>query len=65
MHCLTKKLIQAQKIPAVKIELGWESLSPPKKPFSTKIDKQSTWQASILLKNPWRFFFALYRGTLR
>ena len=57
----------------MKIEILLESHPPVKLPFltafsktngRTKIEELGTWQASILFKNPWRFFFVLYRGTL-
>ena len=63
----------AQLSVAVKIELGLESHPLAKQPFltafckthgPTKLEELGTWQASILFRILWPFFFVLYRGTL-
>ena len=66
-------LTQAQLSAAVKVQLGFESQPPQKRPFltalskihgPTKLDKLDTWQNSIWFRNLWPFFFVLSWGTL-
>ena len=58
---------------AVKVELRLESHPLAKPPFMTvfskthgliNLEELGTWQARILFRNVWHFFFVLYRGTL-
>ena len=55
---------------AVNFDLGLEIQSLPKCPFltvfsktyfPTKVDVLGPWEVSILFRNAWHFFFALYR----
>ena len=74
MHCGTRCFIQAKEVPTLKDEFGFESQPLPKQPFLTKITKINssskikkelgTWQAGMLFRILWRFFFVLYQGTL-
>ena len=74
MHFGKVQLIQTKEVSVVKVKLGLESQPAPKWPFLTaiskiscpsKIEKLGIWQASILFKKIWRFYFVFLPGCCK